>query len=324
MGYCQARYALVSDLDYYFKKADLLGGLTENEKSIARENLGISVNGDTSSITVVAEVTYAEFNKKLTASNLIPNKKYIITDYQTIYSSNVRNSDGQLETWGYTNSKHVSSTYRLIITALTSDKIDSRVVIDDNKRKSWVVFYDATEEVLPDGKKTKGRITYLRDDNNNSAYYDFKNVKYRRTSQELDNSNLKIATSYIDLYTFSGIDGGIVEDASNYASTKNNKIKKGSVNNVIIGSPYNNIIEEECENNTLIRSMQNSTLRWGSSNNLINELVSYTDGFLSNKTLAIGEDRLSGPTNKQIYKVNGAAVLSFFDPITYAQQIELL
>jgi hypothetical protein len=44
----------------------------------------------------------------------------------------------------------------------------------------WTVEYNVNSEVLPDTTKTKGKITYLKDDNNNSAYYDFKNVRYIR------------------------------------------------------------------------------------------------------------------------------------------------
>jgi hypothetical protein len=44
--------------------------------------------------------------------------------------------------------------------------------------KSWEVEYDPTRKVLSDGVPTKGQITFLWDDNGNSAFYDFKNVRF--------------------------------------------------------------------------------------------------------------------------------------------------
>jgi len=32
--------------------------------------------------------------------------------------------------------------------------------------------------MLPDGVLTKGKITFLMDDNGNIAFYDFKNIRY--------------------------------------------------------------------------------------------------------------------------------------------------
>mgnify|MGYP003463876872 FL=1 len=39
----------------------------------------------------------------------------------------------------------------------------------------WEVRYDPTQEII-NSVRTKGRITYLKDEHGNSAYYDFKNI----------------------------------------------------------------------------------------------------------------------------------------------------
>jgi hypothetical protein len=54
---------------------------------------------------------------KITKSNLITGARYIITDFQTIYSSNVLDSNGKKITWG--KDVNPSSVYKLIVTAIT-------------------------------------------------------------------------------------------------------------------------------------------------------------------------------------------------------------
>jgi hypothetical protein len=64
------------------------------------------------------------------------------------------------------------------------------------------------------------------DENGNSAYYDFKNIKFRRTKQELQGSNISITSDYVDLFTFSDIIDGFAVDNSNYKTTKYNLLRK--------------------------------------------------------------------------------------------------
>jgi len=78
---------------------------------------------------------------------------------------------------------------------------------------------------LPDGVTTKGKITYLKDSNGNSAYYDFKNVRFRRLQTELAGTVLPLTTK--DFYTFSDILNGVVIDNSEISSTVYNELKDG-------------------------------------------------------------------------------------------------
>ena len=85
------RYICITDLNNYFKKSDLLGGLTELEKQQARTNLGImNYTGEGGQSTPVS-ITYANLYDLIQRNTLVVGARYIITDFQTIYSSNVYN-----------------------------------------------------------------------------------------------------------------------------------------------------------------------------------------------------------------------------------------
>lgn len=315
------RYACIHDLNNYFKKKDLLGGLTELEQKQLRKNIGIldyeGEGGQSSPI----ELTYASLNDLIQKKSLVTGARYVITDFQTIYSSNVTNSSGQKITWGTSTSINPSTIWRLIVTAISNTRLDPRVVIDDESTLMWKVEYDPTQKTLEDGIKTKGTITFLMDDKYNSAYYDFKNIRFRRTAEELEGTNLNINSSYVDLYTFSDFSSGTVIDSTTLFNTKHNEIQQECYNNVFLGDTYNNIIEPECRNNLFIKGCHDTVLKWNSVNNIFNESVCYTEGALYNKTFKIGDTSLSTSITKTIHKVNEATIISFLDPITYAYQI---
>ena len=153
-----------------------------------------------------------------------------------------------------------SKVWKLLVIANTNSQLDSRVYILEDYAKEWIVEYDVTQEILDDGIATKGKITYLKDQNGNSAFYDFKNIKFRRTQTELFGSNLSISGSYIDLFTFSDIDNDIVTDNSDYETTKYNVIEQGCSNNIFLGDTYNNIVKNGCQNNTFIRGCHDSII----------------------------------------------------------------
>ena len=243
------RYACLSDLNNYFKKAELLGGLTEPEKTQLRINIGVTNYTGEGSQSSPLLVTYNEFRTLILNNSLLTGARYQITDFQSIYSSNIE-SGGLLISWGLVSNP--STVYNLIVTALNNNTIDPRVVIVG---KSWVVEYNPEQETLPDGVKTKGKITYLRDNNGNSAFYDFKNIKFRRYNSVLGVSG---GLSYYDLYTFSDIQNNVVIDNSEIVTTKFNELKKDCWNNVFLGDTYNNIFEANCKNNTFIRGCHNS------------------------------------------------------------------
>lgn len=320
MGLPRDRYACVSDLNNYFKKSDLLSGLTELEKNQLRTNIGIlNYTGEGGQSTPVS-LNYTNLYDLVVRQTLVVGARYIITDFKSIYSSNVNNNLNQKISWG--ENVNPSQTYSLVVIANTNSTLDKRATILNHP--NWVVEYDVMRETLQDGVTTKGKITYLKDDNNNSAYYDFKNIKFRRTRQQLSGTNLQITQEYLDFFTFSDLINGQVIDTSELDTTKYNKFNEDCWNNVFIGDTYNNTIESGCQNNTFLRGCHDTTIKWNSVNNMFNENVCYTTGSIYNKTIGIGNTAFSTAITKTIQKVNDVTLVSFLDPITYAYQIILL
>lgn len=315
------RYACLSDLKNYFKKIDLLSGLTEIEKEELRRNIGIiEYTGEAGQITPI-ETTYAALLEQLNRNQIIVGGRYIITDYQTIYSSNVT-VGGNRVSWGTNSSTNPSPIYRLLVTGINNNKLDSKAYIID---KDWEVQYDITKETLEDGVTTKGKITWLKDSNSNSAFYDFKSVKFRRTREQLSNTTIPITNPYVDLYTFSSIqNNNIVQDNSENELCEYNTLKENCWDNVFIGNTYNNIFEAEFRKNTFIKGCYNSHFLWNTYNNLFHENVAYTTGSIYNHISGIGNTNFSTTISKTIHKVNEATILSFLDPITYAYQVIVL
>lgn len=299
------RYACVADLKNYFRKTDLLSGLTAIEQETLRRNIGvIDYTGEGGQIAP-KEVTYEVLLGYITNSTLVTGARYIITDFKTIYQSNVQNSLGKYITWGDT--VNPSSVMRLIVTATSTNRLDNRVLIDDITTIGWTVYYNVTRETLDDGRLTKGKITYLKDSKGNSAYYDFKNIRFHRTDG--------------DYFTFSDRVNGVITDSTTLFNTKYNTVEEGCTNNVFMGDTYNNIIKSGCTNNTFLNGCHDTILGWSSTNNVFNESVCYVSGSLYNKVILSGDTTLSTTISKTIHKVNEATIVSFLDPITYAYQI---
>ena len=312
------RFACVSDLSNYFKKKDLLGGLTSIEQAQVRRNLGIiDYTGEGGQDTPI-ELTYAQFWDKYNSSQLVTGASYAITDFQTIYSSNVTNNAGQKITWG--KDINPSQIYKLYVRALSKKEIDTRVIIAG---KNWEVKYNPKRETLPDGNMTKGKITFLVDDNGNMAFYDFKNIKFNWSKEKLNEAGIYTNTD-LALYTFSNIEEGQVQDSSEFANTKFNVLEKGCYNNVFIGDTYYNILEPECQNNIFAKGMHDCLIKWNTVNNRFNEPVCYLTGSIYNKEIETGDTVLSTAISKTIHKVNEATIISFLDPITYAYQVVIL
>lgn len=308
------RFACLHDLNNYFKKKDLLSGLTELEQARLRLNIGILDPSTDDSL--ISQVTYATFNDMRIKQMLIPGKKYVITDYQTIYSSNVIINNVPVS-WGTDNSENPSKIYELLVTAISASEID-RNVIALNKDRQLEITYDPEKHYLPDGIETKGIITSMKDSHNNKCSYDFKNVKTRIYKTDLKNL---ITSSHIDLYTFSEISNNSAIETSEFGSVCNNTIEENSFNNVFIGDTYNNIIYSDCSNNLFIKGAHDNIFTWNTVNNKFEEEVCYLNGSMANKTILAGNIELASSITKTVHKVNEATIVSYLDPITYSYQI---
>ena len=311
------RPACMSDLKDYFRKIDLFEGLTEIEKDEARTNLGI-VNyvGEDGQLAPL-EITHEALWLMVVEKKIVVGARYIITDFQTIYPSQVLSSNGIKVTWGL--DINPSPIMPLLVVGLTSSSLDTNATVIGKK---WEVKYDITKTRLPDGKYTKGRIVWMKDTNSNSAYYDFKNVKFRRT--DFKNSSITGVTS-LDMYTFSTVANGEAVDISDTESVEYNELKQNSWNNVFIGKTKNNIFEAELNNNTFFGGCCNSHLMWNTEGNTFKEAVAHTTGSISNY-ISTGKTNSAFSTQitKNIHVVNNNTILTFLDDITYSQQIVIL
>ena len=307
----------MSDLEGYFKKRDLLGGLNKDEQRWVRDNLGIINYVGEGGQLAPLEITHEALLLMVANNQIIVGGRYIITDFRTIYSSEVLSTNGLKITWGI--DVNPSPIIPLLVIGETSNSFDSKAVA---LGKDWEIEYDVTKVALPDGKYTKGRITWMRDANGNSAFYDFKNVKFRR-----NNFNLSSITgiSSLDMYTFSNIVGGQAVDISDSELVEYNELKQNSWNNVFIGTTKNNIFEAELRNNTFFNGCYNSHLLWNTVGNNFKEAVAYTTGSISNYTsLGKTNSAFSTQISKNIHVVNNNTILTFLDDITYSQQIVIL
>lgn len=294
------RWACTDDLKNYFRIRDLLGGLTEPQKRQLRENIGVSAGEGGQ--TIPQSVTYSMLRSIISQNQLTTGARYLITDFQTIYDN------GGGITWGTDESEYPSQKYTLLVTAISDNKLDPRVIVSEHPE--WKVEYDSNPEVLPDSTVTKGKIIYLKDDNNNSAYYDFKNVRYIRN-----------AKAY---FTFSVVSDGNVTDFSNDDSVHDNEICENSYDNVFIGATYYNKLNPNCHGNTFLKGCHDTSLDWESINNTFYEPVVFVKGIIANRTIPAGEDLLSDPCTKLLYNVDGNVLMVNFDKDTYAQQITLI
>lgn len=312
------RYACLGDLSNYFKKKDLLGGLTTLEQAQLRKNIGIIDYAGEGGQDAPIEVSYAQFWTLYSTSQLVTGASYAITDFQTIYSSNTLNNAGQRITWGV--DVYPSQIWKLYIRALSKNEIDRRITIAG---KNWEVEYDPTKQILSDGVTTKGQITFLQDDNGNSAFYDFKNIRYNWTRQKLQEAGIQ-TNKDLALYTFSNIENGEAADSSEFSNTKFNILGKGCSNNIFIGDTYYNILEPECMDNIFAKGAHDCIIKWNSTNNRFNEPVTYLTGSIYSKNFDTGNTVLSTAISKTIHKVNDATIVSFLDPITYAYQVIII
>ena len=315
------RHVCLKDLDNYLNKAEYLDGYTPTEQKQVRKNIGAIGKADLASYipeTKFIPLTHAELVDLIKDNKLAIGQIYAITDFQTIYESNVQNNVGQYITWGLDNNP--SEVYTIITIALSANTLLNRVVIVSEKYPNsykWIVEYDYEPEVLQDGVVTKGKITYLKDTNNNVAYYDFKNVKSRRSRVQLNELGVTTTQDYLDLYTFNTQD---FNEASETYNVYNNQLEPGAYNNVFIGNEcYNNVFKGGFRNNTFASACYNNQFQFDTYNNVFKYPVIYLTGSFNNLKF-INNDYTSMNVNKQISKINRSYVISYLDSDTLTLQ----
>lgn len=232
---------------------------------------------------LIIETSYEELKQKYDDQVLIPGTQYRIIDYITTTAKEntiVRNNH----------------PFDVIVLALSNKEISSNAKVlrrksdeyfANNNLEKWEIKYDINNDKSKydwvDEINGKGVIYYMKDEFDNEAPYDFKNIQFKRykvdcslyptTAIESDFDNTYVSLTdevsfdnyicpdskdYDYFYTFDNNH----EDASLKYSTRNNKINKYCfgryqqiLNNIIlVGTSTDNIFELNCYDITLIKS----------------------------------------------------------------------
>jgi|688.fasta_scaffold171036_2 hypothetical protein len=278
----------------YLKKQNLIRPLTEPGSVIAIGSpdarrgdsyltTGILVND----LIGALPVSFAELQTSITNSKLIPGKKYVITDYQTIYDQPDYDNAGLPKTVVSTLSGIVEP---LIVIAVNNNEISSQVY--SSLFPNDILEYDITftfTEIM--NAPAKGRITSRTDNNKNITNYDNRAVSFKRYetisgSGIYDsykdtgfNSNANIKTfqpnswnnNLENFYTTDslGIQDFILPNNVFGEYTYDNKFGNYFINNTFGMFIYDNEINEECYNNLIGDQFFRNIIGNGFSNNII-------------------------------------------------------
>ena len=244
-------------------------------------NLGIVDSGDQIKIE---DITYSKLYNLVTNSNLIPGKKYRITDYVTVLDDNSYMIGGE----GGINVKVTSknNTFKILVKAISSNKLS-----EDAKLENVDDVYDIKYCISNDTNKFKwassqgkGVIYYMKDKWNNEAPYDFKSILFNgkftftgETAGTDTSLGSDVNNNFIgDLIIGSEANIYVRELPYNlFVGTPCvfNKIGTNSINNIIKGNRneigYNNTNTNiSGDNNTIGNSCANITLEQGNKNNI--------------------------------------------------------
>ena len=256
---------------------------TINGQSIVG-NGNIDIASDVDIIDLTMELcSYDYLVDAVKNSTLIPNKYYRITDYVT--------------TTKQSGTKSANHQFDIIVQAISENDLSEDAIaihnsedsyFSNSKLNSWVIKYclsnDDSRFAWADTENGKGVIYYMKDEFNNEAWYDFKNILFTRNAQWVSDNlwftPFENMSNGGDFYTFSRIDNGdIVDDSlgSGEYPTSDNKLGHSttqipSLNNTIfIGNgSFANYLADGHSNNTFGSSCWNNVIGPSFKNNIIN------------------------------------------------------
>lgn len=303
----QFRHVCLKDLENYIKRDEYFSDFSDEEKAIIKKNLGITTSGEFSEYDpIVHLLTYDTVLQLKESEELKVGHVYVIQDFQTIYSDG---SDGVMK----------GKTYWLFLHPTSRATFDPRVGIfcpedsNDNCSK-WTVEYDIARSEIATGEYNKGTITYLKDQNNNEAFYDFKNIKFKKTLDELKDFP-KTYTKDTYFYTFDndGLDGS-------EHGWKNNKLGKGAIRNIFLNDTENTSIESDCHDNVFAGGCINSRFGYGTFKNIFKDTVYNCIGVLNNAK--VGHET-NGFNYKRIDDFSDKYAITYLDKDTETFQVKM-
>ena len=307
------RHVCYKDLKNYIERDKYFSDFTKEEIELIQKNLGIVNNQDQSYNPTVIIGTYDEIYNQASISNLKIGYKYVSKDFRSIYSDEDGNICG-------TDNFMPSKEYTMFLTPSSTSTFDKRVQIVNGDLSmanpiNWIVEYDIRKKIFSNGTTNKGTITYLKDTNNNSAYYDFKNIKFKKRLEDLN----KGATTYNEdtyLYTFDN--GG--NDASN-SICKNNHLEYGAYRNVFLGNTQNVTLSADCHDNIFFKNCENCNFDYGTYNNYFKDNVIRCSGSVHEKEL---DSITSNNYPKRFDILEDREVMVYLDPHTQTYQLAQL
>lgn len=303
----QFRHVCLKDLENYIKRNEYFSDFSDEEKAIIKKNLGITTSGEFSEYDpIVHLLTYDTVLQLKESEELKVGHVYVIQDFQTIYSDG---SDGVMK----------GKTYWLFLHPTSKSTFDPRVGIfcpedSNNNCSKWTVEYDIARSEVATGEYNKGTITYLKDQNNNEAFYDFKNIKFKKTLDELKDFP-KTYTKDTYFYTFDndGLDGS-------EHGWKNNKLGRGAIRNIFLNDTENTSIESDCHDNVFAGGCINSRFGYGTFKNIFKDTVYNCIGVLNDAK--VGHET-NGFNYKRIDDFSDKYAITYLDKDTETFQVKM-
>ena len=260
----------------------------EIKSFISKDEIDVSLNNKQNTPITIS---HADLLDLLDNNELIIGQKYRIDDYVTTTS--------QIDT------QSANHPFDIIVEAISTNALSEKAqaiqsnrdggYFNNNKLESWEIKYCVTNDTsrfawagASDGK---GVIYYMKDEFNNEAWYDFKNIQFLRNAQWFTNNPNFYVKFTEDKYffTFSVVDanGNITDDtlystnhhAINNSLGRNTKPITQLNNTIFIDLPnkgvFNNVIADGHSGNTFGQEVWNNTIGYNFIHNIINKQFQY-------------------------------------------------
>ena len=144
----------------------------------------------------IEDITYSSIKSLIKNNNLIPGKKYCITDYTAVISNgNNYEINHNTQNIVVTSAKKI---FKIIVKALSNNKLSENAKIQFSNgyfNIKYNIHNDPGKFPWIDSLEGKGVIYYMEDEWGNKAPYDFKNIKFNNKFTFYSSGDLSQDTS---------------------------------------------------------------------------------------------------------------------------------
>ena len=240
--------------------------------------------------TVKTDVTYSELLSLRDQGKLQTGRFYRITDYAT--------------TTVQQNTHVAGHHFNIIVQALSDYELSETagvcavagdIYFAKCKMSAWRIRYcidnDSSRFAWADTANGKGVIYYMCDENNNSAPYDFKNIKFDENytfglcGEDFSLNGVYCRNNEIRPYSVNGVQmlNGNILDNLYEGNCSNNFFDYNCHDNYLVDNCYNNSFGVGCSGNTLYYSCYNNVFGMGCNNNELSDMCC-NNYFMSNSS----------------------------------------